>query len=118
MAGGPAPSQETGLRRAVRLALGTAVVFVAAQLLAWPLAQLAPAFAVILLLDPDVINVRQALGILATTIIAFVSGYLLAVMLLPYPAVLLVLHFCHQLRRTSPCYCRNADRLYLYPGCD
>ena len=90
MAGGPAPSQETGLRRAVRLALGTAVVFVAAQLLAWPLAQLSPAFAVILLLDPDVINVRQALGILATTIIAFVSGYLLAVMLLPYPAVLLL----------------------------
>ncbi len=85
---GAAASTEAPSRRALRLALGLMLTFVLAQLIAWPLSSLAPAFATVLLVEAGPQSVRQALGILATVLAALVGGFFVAYFLLPYPAIM------------------------------
>lgn len=87
---GPAYSHEPMPRRAQRLALGVSIAFVVSQLAGWPLAQFTPVFAVLLLTDAEPLPVRRALRLILTFIAAVVGGYLIARLLLPYPAVLVL----------------------------
>ena len=87
---GPAPSKEPVFRRAFRLALGITLAFLLAQTIGWPFAFLCPVLTLILLVEAEPLPVRDILTILRTAIVAIVSGYMLALVLLPYPAVLLV----------------------------
>ncbi len=87
---GPAPSNESTGRRALRLALGVALTFVATQLIGWPMAQVAPMFAGFLLQEAAPQSVQQGLRILVTALLAIVGGYLSALLLLPYPVVLVL----------------------------
>lgn len=87
---GAAPSNESRLRRSVRLALGATLALLTGQLLAWPLAQIAPPFVAILLVEAEPLPVRQALVVLGSAITALVSGYVISLLLLPYPAVLVL----------------------------
>jgi hypothetical protein len=87
---GPAPSNESTGRRALRLAFGVALAFVAAQLIGWPLAHIAPLFAGLLLQEAAPQSVRQGLQILGTAVWAIVGGFLTALFLLHYPAVMVL----------------------------
>lgn len=85
---GPAPSHESGFRRVTRFALGTTVSFLLAQTLGWPFAFLCPVLTLILLIESEPLAVRDILAIVRTAIMALVLGYVLALVLLPYPALL------------------------------
>jgi hypothetical protein len=85
---GAAASTEAPSRRALRLALGLTLTFVLAQLIAWPMSFVAPAFATVLLVEAGPQSVRQGLGILATLLAALVGSFFLSYFLLPYPAIM------------------------------
>lgn len=87
---GPAPSSENASRRALRLAFGVTLAFVVVQLIGWPLAHPAPVFSAILLQGAVPLSVRNAFATLSSTILALASGYLIALFLLPYPAVMVL----------------------------
>ena len=89
MAGIPT-SREGTLKRTLRFALGTAIVFSIAQLFSWPLSQLAPPFAVIMLIEAEPVSVKGALKIIGSTIIAILCGYFITLFLIPYPLVLIL----------------------------
>ena len=87
---GPAPSKEPVFRRMIRFALGITLAFLLSQALGWPFAFLCPVLTLILLVEAEPLSVRQVLSILRTTLVALITGYVLARLLLPYPAVLVV----------------------------
>ena len=82
---GPAPSNERVLRRTLRFAIGVTVPFVLAQLIGWPLAQLAPAFAAVALADASPLSVRTVLRIVGITMAALFGGYFGALFLELHP---------------------------------
>ena len=87
---GPLPSNEALPRRLIRFSLGVTMVFGLTQLIGWPLAFLAPVFTFIILMEAEPLPVRQVLGIIITALTAFVGGFILSLVLLPYPAVLVL----------------------------
>ena len=95
---GPAPSSENPSRRALRLAVGVTLTFVVAQLIGWPLAHPAPVFTALLLQAAEPLSVRDGFATLGSILFYIVSGYLIAMFLLPYPAVM-VLAVCLLLYR-------------------
>lgn len=87
---GPAPSDESPLRRTLRIAFGVTLTFVIVQLFSWPLAHPAPVFVALLLQEATPQSVRQTLSILGTAVTALLSGFLIALFLLPYPAIMII----------------------------
>ena len=87
---GPAPSTESVPRRSIRFALGITLAFLLAQTLGWPFAFLCPVFALVLLIEAEPLPVGDVLTIMWTSVMALVTGYVLALVLLPYPAVLVI----------------------------
>ena len=85
---GPALSHEPGPRRASRFALGITLSFTLAQTLGWPFAFICPVLTLVLLIEAEPLPLRNVLAILRSTVVALVIGYVLALVLLPYPAVL------------------------------
>jgi hypothetical protein len=90
---GPEVSNESASRRTLRFAFGVTLTFVITQLFSWPLANLAPVFAALLLQQATPRSVRQAMSILGGALGALLSGFLIGLFLLPYPAVMLLV-FC------------------------
>jgi len=87
---GPAPSSENVSRRALRLAFGVALTFVVSQLMAWPLAHVAPLFTAILLQEAAPQPVRQGLGLMGAAVASITGGLLISLFVLPYPAVMVL----------------------------
>ena len=87
---GPAPSNEHVFRRVIRFALGITLAFLLAQTLGWPFAFLCPVLTLILLIEAEPIPLSDVLAILWTSLMALITGYVLALVLLPYPAVLVI----------------------------
>ena len=85
---GPAPSNESILRRSIRFTFGITLVFSLTQLIGWPLAFIAPVFALGLLIEAVPISVRSALSIFTSAIVALLCGYCITLFALPYPAIL------------------------------
>ena len=56
-----AATEESYVRRGMRLALGVTLAFALSQIFAWTLAFVAPVFAALLLQEPSPMPVRQAL---------------------------------------------------------
>ncbi len=90
---GPAHSNESPSRRTLRLTFGVTLTFVITQLIAWPLAFVAPVFTVALLLEAAPLSVRQGLSTLGSAFGSILSGFLIGLFLMPYPAVLLLFVF-------------------------
>ena len=95
-------AQENSDRRSMRLALGVSVSFLIAQAFAWPLAFSTPVFVALLLQEPNALPLRTGLQIITTALSALLIGYLLALFLYPYPAVMMLV------------YCAVLYRLYIY----
>lgn len=87
---GPAPSSENPSRRALRLAVGVTLTFVVVQLIGWPVAHPAPVFTALLLQAAEPLSVRSGFATLGSILSYIVSGYLIALFLLPYPAVMVL----------------------------
>lgn len=81
-------SNESPYRRALRLALGVTAAFALAQLANWPLAHLAPVFAVILLQDASPMPFRDGWKLFQTAAFFFCIGGLVTFFLSPWPIVL------------------------------
>lgn len=72
------------------MALGVTLVFAVTQLFAWPLCHIAPVFAAMLLQDAGPVSIRKGSAILSTAFFAIGGGYVIASLLSPYPALLVL----------------------------
>lgn len=85
---GIAASNESPGRRAGRLAAGVLPGFVLAQLIAWPLAFLAPVFATVLLMDAAPPGIRAGLKLFRNCAFFVILGAVVTWALTPWPAIL------------------------------
>jgi hypothetical protein len=85
-----APSNETVQRRALRLSLGVALVFVITQLLAWPLANIAPFMIGTLLQDSGPLPLRRGWFIFKIAALSTISGFFIAVFLDSFPLLMVL----------------------------
>ena len=81
-------SGEPAARRTLRLALGVTAGFVVGQFGGWPLAFLTAPFTAILLIDPEPLPPRQGWRVLLLVGGFLLSGFLLTIVLYPWPAAL------------------------------
>ncbi|RBW63030.1 DUF2955 domain-containing protein [Ruegeria sp. A3M17] len=84
------PSYEPRNRRAFRLALGVTVVFTLGQIYQWPVALLASAGAVAFLQDPKAMPFWFGLRTTLIAMTALAGGFLTALLLSGYPAVMVL----------------------------
>lgn len=84
------PSYEPASRRAFRLALGVTTVFTLGQIFQWPVALLASAGAVALLQDAKAMPFWFGLRTILIAMAALAGGFLLALSLSAYPAVMIM----------------------------
>ena len=80
-----APSNETTHRRALRLALGVAMVFAFTQLTGWPMSHIAPFMTAILLQDSGPLALRRGGFILVMALVSTLSGLVIALFLPQFP---------------------------------
>jgi hypothetical protein len=97
-----APSNESTNRRALRLALGVALVFSFTQFARWPLAHIAPFMTAILLQDSGPLSLRQGGFILKMALISVIGGLFIALFLANFPLVMILVA------------CALLFRLYVY----
>jgi hypothetical protein len=96
------PSNESTNRRALRLALGVALVFSLTQFARWPLAHIAPFMTAILLQDSGPLSLRQGGFIFKMALISVIGGLLIALFLANFPLVMILVA------------CALLFRLYVY----
>ena len=89
MAGVPA-SNESVRRRALRLALGVVIVFLLAQLVAWPAAHVGAALAVILFMEASPLSFRRGLSVWWKFSVALILSVVITTILSPWPAILII----------------------------
>ncbi len=83
-------SNETVQRRALRLSLGVALVFVITQLLAWPMANIAPFMIGTLLQDSGPLPLRRGWFIFKIAALSTISGFFIAVFLDSFPLLMIL----------------------------
>jgi len=88
VAGALPHSNETPSRRATRLALGVAICFLIGQLAAWPLANLAPAVIVVLLVGNRPLTYTEGWRVFRMSVVNLFLGGIVAWLLTPWPAIL------------------------------
>ena len=81
---GPAPSSETPVRRAARLAVGVSGALLFIQFFPWPLSHIAPVFTALLLQDAMPMSLRAGFRTVGFAALCVVLGFLLALVLSPY----------------------------------
>ena len=109
-----AQSNESTHRRALRLALGVAMVFAFTQLTGWPMSHIAPFMTAILLQDSGPLPLRRGGFILAMALLSILSGLVIALFLAQFPVVL-VMVACALLFRFYMFIIRSAV-MNEYPG--
>jgi hypothetical protein len=105
-----APSNESTHRRALRLALGVALVFTFTQLAGWPLSHIAPFMTAILLQDSGPLPLRRGGFIFTMALLSILSGLIIALLLAQFP-LLLVMVVCALLFRFYMFILRSADHM-------
>jgi hypothetical protein len=86
-----APSNESLHRRALRLSIGVAMVFTLTQLMAWPLAHLAPFMTAVLLQDSAPMPLARGWFIFRMALLSVSCGLVLALFLVQFPLVMVLL---------------------------
>jgi hypothetical protein len=89
MAAAP-PSFEQSQRRSIRFACGVTFALVFIQLVPWPLALLTPALVNLLLQDAKPMPPVKALRTIGAALAGVFSGFLLSLVLSPYPVILIL----------------------------
>jgi hypothetical protein len=102
---GPAPSSETPVRRAARLAVGVSGTLVFIQFFPWPLSHIAPVFTALLLQDAAPMTLREGFRTVGFAALSIMLGFLLALVLSPYLGI------------TVFVFCLIMFRLYLFMLC-
>ncbi len=102
---GPAPSSETPVRRATRLAVGVTGALLFIQFFPWPLSHIAPVFTALLLQDVMPMSLRAGFRTVGFAAICVVLGFLLALVLSPYLGISVLV------------FCLIMFRLYLFMLC-
>jgi hypothetical protein len=102
---GPAPSSETPVRRAARLAVGVGGTLVFIQFFPWPMSHIAPVFTALLLQDAVPMTLREGFRTVGFAALCIVLGFLLALVLSPYLGITVLV------------FCLIMFRLYLFMLC-
>jgi hypothetical protein len=105
-----APSNESTHRRALRLALGVALVFGFTQLMGWPMSHIAPFMTAVLLQDSGPLPLRRGGFIFTMALLSILSGLIIALFLAQFP-LLLVMVVCALLFRFYMFILRSADHM-------
>jgi hypothetical protein len=85
-----APSNESIHRRALRLAIGVALVFTFTQLAGWPMSHIAPFMAGLLLQDSGPMSLQRGWFIFKLALASILSGLVLALFLANFPLILVL----------------------------
>jgi hypothetical protein len=85
-----APSNESTHRRALRLALGVAMVFTLTQLTGWPMSHIAPFMTGLLLQESGPMQLRRGWFIFRMAVLSILSGLVIALFLANFPLVLVL----------------------------
>jgi hypothetical protein len=85
-----AATEQSDVRRGMRLALGVTLAFALTQIFAWTLAFVTPVFAALLLQEPRPMPVRQALLTFGWALAGMGAGLAIGLILSPYPGLAVV----------------------------
>jgi hypothetical protein len=85
-----APSNESIHRRALRLAIGVAMVLTFTQLVGWPMSHIAPFMTALLLQDAQPMPLQRGWFIFKMALVSALSGLVLALFLANFPLVLVL----------------------------